>query len=71
MSGEVPTADALAEMGARLRSLVPGVSSAPADSAAALQAPMIGRTIRRVAPKVGRNDSCPCGSGKKFKKCCG
>lgn len=25
----------------------------------------------RVAPKVGRNDPCPCGSGKKFKKCCG
>ena len=23
------------------------------------------------APKVGRNDPCPCGSGKKFKKCCG
>lgn len=22
-------------------------------------------------PKIGRNDSCPCGSGKKFKKCCG
>lgn len=22
-------------------------------------------------PKVGRNDACPCGSGKKFKKCCG
>ena len=22
-------------------------------------------------PKVGRNDSCPCGSGKKYKKCCG
>ena len=26
---------------------------------------------RRVPPKVGRNDSCPCGSGKKYKKCCG
>jgi SEC-C motif-containing protein len=26
---------------------------------------------RRSAPKVGRNDPCPCGSGKKFKKCCG
>ena len=26
---------------------------------------------RRVEPKVGRNDPCPCGSGKKFKKCCG
>ena len=27
--------------------------------------------IRRDAPKVGRNDPCPCGSGKKYKKCCG
>jgi uncharacterized protein len=28
-------------------------------------------TFRREAAKVGRNDACPCGSGKKFKKCCG
>ena len=28
-------------------------------------------TFRRETPKVGRNDPCPCGSGKKFKKCCG
>lgn len=28
-------------------------------------------TVRRETPKVGRNDPCPCGSGKKFKKCCG
>ena len=27
--------------------------------------------LRRSAPKVGRNDPCPCGSGKKYKKCCG
>ncbi len=27
-------------------------------------------TIKREAPKVGRNDLCPCGSGKKFKRCC-
>ena len=27
--------------------------------------------IRREAPKVGRNDPCPCGSGRKFKQCCG
>jgi len=26
---------------------------------------------RRDAAKVGRNDPCPCGSGRKFKKCCG
>jgi SEC-C motif-containing protein len=25
--------------------------------------------IKRAAPRVGRNDACPCGSGKKFKKC--
>jgi preprotein translocase subunit SecA len=28
-------------------------------------------TFKRQMPKVGRNDSCPCGSGKKYKKCCG
>ncbi|MBQ6389298.1 MAG: preprotein translocase subunit SecA [Mogibacterium sp.] len=28
-------------------------------------------TIRRDMPKVGRNDPCPCGSGKKYKNCCG
>jgi uncharacterized protein len=28
-------------------------------------------TYRREEAKVGRNDPCPCGSGKKFKKCCG
>lgn len=29
------------------------------------------KTVRNQEPKTGRNDSCPCGSGKKFKKCCG
>ena len=30
------------------------------------------RTVRKTAKqKVGRNDPCPCGSGKKYKKCCG
>ena len=28
-------------------------------------------TVRRTAPKIGRNEPCPCGSGKKFKQCCG
>jgi hypothetical protein len=28
-------------------------------------------TIRHTVPRIGRNDPCPCGSGKKFKKCCG
>ncbi len=28
-------------------------------------------TYRREEPRIGRNDPCPCGSGKKYKKCCG
>ncbi|MDF1738258.1 MAG: preprotein translocase subunit SecA [Verrucomicrobiales bacterium] len=31
----------------------------------------IPKTVKRELPKVGRNDPCPCGSGKKFKSCCG
>jgi SEC-C motif domain protein len=30
-----------------------------------------GEPVTRAAPKVGRNDPCPCGSGKKYKRCCG
>jgi uncharacterized protein len=29
------------------------------------------RTVQRMDPKVGRNEPCPCGSGKKYKQCCG
>ena len=29
-----------------------------------------GATLKRAAPKAGRNDPCPCGSGRKFKQCC-
>ncbi|HEY4956344.1 MAG TPA: SEC-C metal-binding domain-containing protein [Caldimonas sp.] len=29
------------------------------------------KTVRHDTPKVGRNDPCPCGSGKKYKKCHG
>ena len=33
--------------------------------------PVAAEQVRRDNPKVGRNDPCPCGSGKKHKKCCG
>ena len=41
---------------------------------AAAQAPQGYREVKQIKlehPKVGRNDPCPCGSGKKYKKCCG
>src|SRR5437879_5085590 len=61
------------------------VFGAPRSAATATQAPPrasgpqparvggddIVKTVRREEPKVGRNDPCPCGSGKKYKKCHG
>ena len=31
----------------------------------------LNKTVVNKEPKVGRNDECPCGSGKKYKNCCG
>ena len=36
-----------------------------------IENPEVNRTVVREEPKVGRNDPCPCGSGKKYKNCCG
>jgi preprotein translocase subunit SecA len=47
---------------------LPAPEAAPAEEPE-IQLPKV--TIRREAPKVGRNDPCPCGSGKKYKQCCG
>jgi preprotein translocase subunit SecA len=49
----------------------------PARNSGVQQPPRVGgddamqKTVRRDEPKVGRNDPCPCGSGKKYKKCHG
>ena len=42
------------------------VESGPGGQAAVKQ-----KTVRNTTPKVGRNDPCPCGSGRKYKVCCG
>ena len=46
-------------------------SGGPADAPAAKEIELPKVIIRRDTPKVGRNDPCPCGSGKKFKNCHG
>ena len=51
-----------------------GFASASVDQSAAMRAQNTEQkveTIRRERPKVGRNEPCPCGSGKKFKQCHG
>jgi preprotein translocase subunit SecA len=48
----------------------PASSSPPPETAMRAEPPSP-VTVRRDGKKVGRNDPCPCGSGKKYKKCCG
>ena len=51
----------------------PGMSEEEMEQVAAGEgrAPRPQAVPFRAAPKVGRNDPCPCGSGRKYKKCCG
>jgi preprotein translocase subunit SecA len=55
----------------------PRASASPAGMPSRSAPPRVGgddapiQTVRRDEPKVGRNDPCPCGSGKKYKKCHG
>jgi preprotein translocase subunit SecA len=51
----------------RQASALPSEGGMPAEASA----PKYELPIKRELPRVGRNDPCPCGSGKKFKSCCG
>jgi preprotein translocase subunit SecA len=48
----------------------PKASDVVSEAAAAQEAKAKAKPVR-TGPKVGRNDPCPCGSGKKYKQCCG
>jgi preprotein translocase subunit SecA len=50
--------------------LSPEPQSAPVEQPAPTK-PKFELPLKREIPKAGRNDPCPCGSGKKFKSCCG
>jgi len=49
----------------------PAAEGRAADAAAEARGDQPLEPIRNMGQKVGRNDPCPCGSGKKFKNCCG
>jgi preprotein translocase subunit SecA len=62
----------LADLGEKVpESGTPFIKSSPLETSALLEQPTGKPQPVSVMPKVGRNDSCPCGSGKKYKKCCG
>jgi preprotein translocase subunit SecA len=62
-----PTAGADARMRQPVGAMA-GVVAGDGDGAGEVS---IDLPVRRSMPKVGRNEPCPCGSGKKFKNCCG
>jgi preprotein translocase subunit SecA len=64
-------AQAQARRGARGGRPAPAAPAARAASAAGEPEAARPEPVRRDRPKVGRNDPCPCGSGKKYKKCHG
>lgn len=53
--------------------IVTGKEATPEEKAAQAKAnkPKVQKTVVNDGPKVGRNDPCTCGSGKKYKNCCG
>jgi preprotein translocase subunit SecA len=69
-----PSAQTPSPFGAPSQAAAAPAGAAPPNRAAG---PRVGgddapvKTVRREEPKVGRNDPCPCGSGKKYKKCHG
>ena len=72
-TGADMTQEQLAAMPQELRhQIMEQFGIAPAEEEAQAEAQEeVQITFHREAPKVGRNDLCPCGSGKKYKKCCG
>jgi hypothetical protein len=73
-----PKAEPVAAFASAPRAVSPGAFGAMPQGAGAARMPARTggddapiHTVRRDEPKVGRNDPCPCGSGKKYKKCHG
>jgi preprotein translocase subunit SecA len=66
-----PAVEAAPAFGSVARSSAPAAASPRSPQPARTGGDDVVKTIRREEPKVGRNDPCPCGSGKKYKKCHG
>lgn len=68
--GDQQDAAIVAERLSALLATLPGRESDAAEAAALAERAHRAQPGQRVAPKVGRNAPCPCGSGRKYKKCC-
>ncbi|OGX27630.1 MAG: preprotein translocase subunit SecA [Omnitrophica WOR_2 bacterium RIFCSPHIGHO2_01_FULL_52_10] len=68
LSGQRPPSASLARGGPPVSSAMPTGHNIPGEAPLPPPSPA---PVRHTEPKVGRNAPCPCGSGKKYKKCCG
>jgi SWIM/SEC-C metal-binding protein len=50
--------------------VIVGVEPDKSEDISDIERAVLAREPARAAPRVGRNDPCPCGSGRKFKRCC-
>jgi preprotein translocase subunit SecA len=72
MTTNHPSTEAVPAFAGATRSAVATSASArPAPAPARTGGDDVIKTVRNEGPKIGRNDPCPCGSGKKYKKCHG
>src|SRR3989338_6012787 len=67
LSGQRPPSASLTRGWPPIPSVMPGAWNIPGEQ----PRPPAPPPVHNTEPKVGRNDPCPCGSGKKYKKCCG
>jgi len=63
--------DDIAALGQGATGAAGAAAASPDANAAVREALRTAAPVRRETPKIGRNDPCSCGSGKKYKKCCG
>jgi hypothetical protein len=63
--------DDMAAIAQRLSDLLRSLPGRERDAAEAAQRALATQFGQRIAPKTGRNQPCPCGSGRKYKNCCG
>lgn len=62
---EVSCAMVLKDKGQSVRGIAKALTGSYLEAASGKSKPIV-----RAGSKIGRNDPCPCGSGKKYKKCC-
>jgi len=69
-TGQILTPEQMEAMRKQFGLLPPDEAAAALAKYKEMQVPPTPAQMKRRPPRVGRNEACPCGSGRKFKRCC-